>query len=297
MVALVRQAAAAGFSKAVITGGEPLTHPQRDALLDVLAELRPAVKPLQIILRTNLAGPLSEPLLARLMSAADLVVVSVDGDEAGHDARRGPGTYARTAANLRRLVERVCPTSEVALFSNLPPTCRAQLAATLSAAGTAGKAGDAVRALGHELGVPVRFKPVLPLGRATDHGLAPEHYNSLEDDVEAVACAPSPRATCGLGMNLYIAPDGGCFPCYALTGSRHDLGNALVDGLAAVLAANGAYRRVTVDSNRRCRQCSLRYLCGGTCRAWSASGDPDAGPGDCTASARRRAAAPACGAR
>jgi hypothetical protein len=50
-----------------------------------------------------------------------------------------------------------------------------------------------VRALSRELGVPVRFKPVLPLGRAPDHGLAPEHYSSLDDDCEAVACAPAPQ--------------------------------------------------------------------------------------------------------
>jgi uncharacterized protein len=281
---LVRQAAAAGFGKAVITGGEPLAHPQRDALLDALAELRPTVKPLQIVLRTNLVAPLSETLLARLMSATDLVVVSLDGDEAGHDARRGPGAYARTVANLRQLAEKVRDFLGGCGSPRGVPACQVQLAATLSAADTAGAAGAAVRALGRELDLPVRFKPVLPLGRATtDHGLAPERYSSLDDDVEAVACAPAPRATCGLGMNLYIEPDGACFPCYALTGSRHDLGNALADGLAAVLAANDTYRRVTVDSNERCGRCSLRYLCGGACRAWSVGGDPDAGPGDCTA--------------
>jgi pyruvate-formate lyase-activating enzyme len=103
VIGLVRAAAAAGFGKAVITGGEPLAHPQRDALLDALAALRLAVKPMHIVLRTNLAAPLSEPLLARLGAAADLAVVSVDGDEAAHDARRGAGAYARTVANLRRL--------------------------------------------------------------------------------------------------------------------------------------------------------------------------------------------------
>jgi len=84
-------------------------------------------------------------------------------------------------------------------------------------------------------------------------------------------------------MNLYVAPDGACSPCYALTGPRHDLGNALRDSLDAVLLRNDAYRGVTVDSNARCGHCSLRYLCGGTCRAWSVGGDPDAGPGDCAA--------------
>lgn len=277
MAALVQQAAAAGFSKIVITGGEPLAHPQRDTLLDALAELRPAVKPAQLVLRTNLALPLPDPLLIRLAAAVNWVVVSVDGDAGGHDARRGPGAYARTVANLQRLLRLTRRTSPVSTL------CRVQLAATPSAAETTGAAGEAVRALGRELDVPVRFKPVLPLGRALDHGMAPENYSSLDDDAEAVACAPAPRATCGLGMNLYIGPGGKCFPCYALTGARHDLGNVLAEGLTAVLARNDAYRRVTVDSSRRCGCCALRYLCGGACRAWSDDSDPNAGPVNCAA--------------
>jgi uncharacterized protein len=272
---LVCQAAAAGFGKTVITGGEPLTHPKRDALLDALAELRPAVKPTQIVLRTNLAAPLSEPLLARLAAVADLVVVSVDGDEAGHDARRGRGTYARTVANLRRLGESIRQTYQIA--------ARVQLAATLTAAETAGAAGEAVRALGRELGMPVRFRPVLPLGRAAEQGLVPEYYSSLDDDGDMVSCAPEPRATCGLGMNLYIGPHGECYPCYALMGPQYDLGNVFADGLPAVLARNNAYRLVTVDSNAACGRCGLRYLCGGACRVWSTGRDSNAEPGDCAA--------------
>lgn len=273
VAALIHDATRAGFRKAVITGGEPLAHGERDALLDALAELRQAVKPLQVVLRTNLAGLLTESLLARLAQAADVIAVSVDGNEACHDARRGAGAHAWTVANLDRLVA----------LARQSDGARVQLTATLSAGDTAGTPGGAVRALAQRLGVPVRFKPVLPLGRAAAAGLAPERYSSLDDDVDAVACAPAPRATCGLGMNLYIAPDGVCYPCYALTGPRHDLGNALAEGLPAVLRRNDGYRRATVDSNARCCRCFLRYLCGGTCRAWSAGGDPDAGPDDCAA--------------
>lgn len=92
-------------------------------------------------------------------------------------------------------------------------------------------------------------------------------------------------ATCGLGMNLYIAPNGECFPCYALMGARHALGNTRADGLDAVLSAERfqSLKRVTVDSNAECRHCALRYLCGSLCRAWNRDGDPDAPPTDCHA--------------
>jgi uncharacterized protein len=82
-------------------------------------------------------------------------------------------------------------------------------------------------------------------------------------------------------MNLYIAPGGESYPCYALMGAGHNLGNAFNGGLAGVLERNNVYRRVTVDSNRKCGRCDLRYLCGGFCRAWSSS--PDAPPTDCAA--------------
>ncbi len=74
----------------MITGGEPLVHPERDALLDALAALRGEVKPLLTVLRTALAVPLSDDLLARLARSTDEVVVSVDGDRETHDGGAAP---------------------------------------------------------------------------------------------------------------------------------------------------------------------------------------------------------------
>ncbi|MBN1937766.1 MAG: TIGR04083 family peptide-modifying radical SAM enzyme [Anaerolineae bacterium] len=271
---LVEASARAGFGKVIITGGEPLAHPHRNTLLDALAQLRQAVKPMQIVLRTNLAYSLSAKLGEQILRSVDQIVVSVDGDEATHDTRRGPGTYARTVTNLK----------DLAGLPNLPGlNPRIVLAATLTAEQAGGPEGDAVRALGKELGVGMRFKPVLPLGRAAEDALMLEFYTSLDDESETLTRQANPRSTCGLGMNLYIAPDGESFPCYALMGAEHHLGNAFSDGLAGVLEWNNAYRRVTVDSNRQCQHCAMRYLCGGFCRAWGSSADPDAPPTDCAA--------------
>jgi uncharacterized protein len=270
MTLLAREAAGAGFRKVVITGGEPLAHQQREALLDALAELRTELKPTRTVLRTNLAYPLAPDLLEQLAHSTDQVVVSVDGDEACHDARRGAGTYARTLDNLQTLLA-------------VQPTAQVMIAAVLTAEQIGGAQGDSVRLLGERLGVKVRFKTVLPIGRGADLNLTPAYYNSLDDSAEALAASRGPAATCGIGMNLYISPRGECYPCYALMGSKHRLGNVLDDGLDAVLRRNDAYRKVTVDSNTQCRACALRYLCGGFCRAWSSNGNPDSAPQDCTA--------------
>ena len=282
IASLVRQAAEAGFAKAVITGGEPLVHPQFDSLLDVLGSLRQLVKPMQIVLRTNLVSPLTDKLVEQLLSSIDEVVVSVDGNRISHDAQRAKGSYERTVQNLRFLVNQRSHIKKIHAGTT-HPVARISIATTLMPPQMEGNEGESARALGEELDVSVRFKPVLPLGRGAALAVAPAFHSSLEESDEPVVRSSQPVATCGLGMNLYVGPDGACYPCYALSTSRHYLGNAVDEGLRQVLTRNDAYREVTVNSNAQCRTCALRYLCGGYCRAWSQSNDPDSPPPDCSA--------------
>jgi len=274
-----REAAALGFRHAVITGGEPLVHPQRDALLDALAALRGEVKPLLTVLRTSLSLPVDDGLLRRIAQSTDQVVVSLDGERETHDARRGAGSYDLVEANLRRLAASA-GNSELSL------------AAVLPLAQANGAPGDAVRALARELGIRrTRFRPLLPLGRAAGSQLeiVPETLWGHLDPREMVAYGFQPVASCGMGQNLYVEPDGAAYPCYAWHGEGWRL-EALTDegGLAGIVASSG-FRdlgRHTVDSNHGCRACALRYLCGGACRAWSrlpqdAQTDLDSAPRDC----------------
>lgn len=266
---LVRYCAEGGFSKCVITGGEPLTHPQADALLAGLAEQHESLGPMKIVLRSNLAVALDPHRLELIGNAVHQVVVSVDGGPDFHDARRGAGSYARTLANLEALI--ACE-----------PRVKVRLTAALTSQQAGGEQGASVRRLADELGLEVRIKSVLPLGRGADLPLSPDFYSEICQPDDALL-GVRPASTCGLGMNLNILPSGECTPCYALTAPRHALGNAMRDGLGEVLAANRRYQRVTVDSNRACRSCGLRYLCGGFCRAWGLSDDPNSPPEDCTA--------------
>jgi uncharacterized protein len=130
---LTNQAAEAGFAKLVITGGEPLIHPRREALLEALSDLRQAVKSAQIVLRTNLAYHLTLRLAEGLLSAVDEIVVSVDGDPTSHDAQRGTGTYARTIDNLRFLHHHSRRTSRQ-VRSKALPAAQISLAAALARA-------------------------------------------------------------------------------------------------------------------------------------------------------------------
>ena len=274
-----REAAALGFCRGVITGGEPLVHPEIEALLDALAALRAEVKPLVTVLRTSLSLPLDDLLLRRIANSTGQVVVSLDGDRETHDARRGAGSYDRVVTNLRRLVA-VGGDSELSLATVLP----------LALAN--GAPGDAVRALARELGIRrTRFRPLLPLGRAVDSQLeaVPETVWGHLDPREMVAYGFAPVASCGMGQNLYVEPDGAAYPCYAWHGEGWRLGTLEDEGGLAGIVESDAFRdlgRHTVDSNLGCRECALRYLCGGACRAWSRvpgedQTDLDAAPRDC----------------
>jgi uncharacterized protein len=120
--------------------------------------------------------------------------------------------------------------------------------------------------------------------------IVPETLWGHVDPRDIVAYGFSPVASCGMGQNLYVEPDGGAYPCYAWHGEDWLLGyiNA-EDGLHGVIAS-ATFRNLgqhTVNTNRQCRHCPLRYLCGGACRAWSRQPeqrqtDLDTPPLDCT---------------
>jgi len=271
--ALAREVAGLGFRHFVITGGEPLIHREREKMLDLLASVRQEVKPLLTVLRTNLVVPLDDQLLVKVASSTDEVVVSVDGNQETHNARRGTGNYQKTIANLRRLVA-VGGSASVSIATVLP------------AADLHGTPGQSVRALAKELGINrIRFRPLLPLGRARDMEIVQEHIREHIDPRKLIENGFSPAKSCGIGQNLYVHPDGRAFPCYAWHGEGLCLGSIDTDRLQKIIKSERFIDlgRHTVNSNEWCNTCSLRYLCGGACRAWNWKAGLDAKPENCKA--------------
>ena len=260
---LVTEAIDTGFRQIVITGGEPLVHTGRETWLDICRKNKG--KGTNLVLRTNLTGEFTDSDFLALAESLDQVVVSVDGNALTHNARRGAGTYENVVHNLEEYVR---------LTSEKPDAAELSLACVMRADDINGEPGRSVRFLGDELNVRrVRFRPLLPLGRAADfdeplmcQGLM-QHISPLE----MLKAEFTPLSTCGIGQNLFVRPDGGAYPCYAWCGEHTLIGNVFAaGGLPDVLESPGFLRLTdcTVDTIDNCKQCEYRYLCGGACRAW-----------------------------
>ena len=275
---LAEEAIGLGFRQLIITGGEPLFHRERRDLTELCRRLRGRGS--NLVLRTNLTGSFDDDTLRDVAASFDQVVVSIDGNEQTHDARRGKGTYRSAVSNCERYA---------ALAAELPEAGELSLACVMSAADINGQPGESVRALGERLQIPrVRFRPLLPLGRAAQMDEPPfcECINQHEPVEDLLREAFHPMLSCGIGQNIFICPDGKAYPCYAWQTESSYLGNVLERGLAAVLADPRftRLRSCTVDTIERCRDCELRYLCGGACRAWGnrEETDPNAPPPVCS---------------
>jgi uncharacterized protein len=261
---LIKQAIQNNFRQVVLTGGEPLIHPQINEILIQLNSLKN--KKINFVLRTNFTGEYSDDFLLQIASSFDQVVVSVDGNKKTHDERRGKGTYQVMKNNLieyQRLVK-----------INKKNFAEVSLACVMDKKDILEKPGNAVRELANSLGISrIRFRPLLPIGRAKSWDKPPtsQSINAHLDPMEMIEKGIWPIMSCGLGQNLYVEPSGDSFPCYAYHKPHSMLSNVINDGLNHALQSNKFQnlRHYNVDHIEKCRNCEYRYLCGGACRAWS----------------------------
>lgn len=256
---IIREASQLQFRRVVLSGGEPLEHPDRDELLRRLAEVKGCTGACFLVLRTALVSPVDAQLADLLSRAVDQVVVSLDGAREYHDARRFRGAYDLTMDNLRILL---------AHCGNLV----VRLAALVDASPAGAEQAREVRALAETLGIEsVVVRQPKPLGRALQW-LDWEHQNYTAIPYpEAVARGMYPRASCAVGSDMHIESDLRVYPCFATVQQAYLLGSLENMGLAEFQRTDAfqALLRQTVDELESCRDCHWRYLCGGACRSWA----------------------------
>jgi uncharacterized protein len=270
LLRITREAAEAGFKSVVIVGGEPLVYHDFRHYLDGLGELD--LQGCSLVLRTSFGFKVSDELIERICSTFDEIVVSIDGDEAAHDAIRGKGTWRHATGNSVRALER---------------GGRISVNAVMGREQFEGAPGTFLRTFCAEHGIEkLVVSSAVPMGRAAGTSHSPFEWRSDAKPPSSIR----PKFSCGLGHSLYMQPDGSLYPCYAWCESEHRLGDLSRESLADALGRGGllAVANSGVDTNEKCRSCEVRYLCGGMFKIYVRDKhDLDSGDFDCTETKER----------
>ena len=260
VLSVIRDAQALGIQELSLNDGEPFLYRH---FRELIAEMKKLKTPrMAFKLFTSLFLDFDEALAMEALQVFREISVSLDGGEAEHNMRRGPGSFQRTCANIRQLV---------ALNHNANNPCRILIRATLTQAQIERGVNEQAYEVGQRLGVDaVKISKVLPLGRAKT--LVGDERLPVPKDEPATFFdgKSSPRNSCGLGMNLHITPEGEIYPCWALVGTDRTLGH-IRDGLQKVVYGylwGEENLQYCIDCVGKCKECSVRYLCGGICEAY-----------------------------
>lgn len=237
-----------------LSGGEPLI--KKEMVLYMVRELSP-IREIAVSIFTN--GTLVTKDYAQQLADAGLKIarVSLDGHTAAvHDSIRGKGAFKKTVQGIKNLKEVGIRVNTVSVISTLNHQFHQE-----------------IRAFVREIADSNDFVGVYPWGRATeDLSLATEEsmefrMGSLKTD--KIVTNVSPRNRCNVGETIYIKANGDIFPCFLLRFPEFKVGNIKENDLADMYKTDMIQKLlgITVRDIDGCKDCYIRYYCGGGCRA------------------------------
>ncbi len=252
-LAFVDDFAAQGGERVLFTGGEALLH---DGCLEIMAAARAAG--LHVTLFSN--GILVPKRAAEIHAVADQVQISLDGPDAeSNDAIRGRNAFKHITRALDALARLGTPTrigmTAVPLrwqtwvehfhlirdrYADYP--------------NISFKLNYGVMAYGRGTALE---KTEVATKREVDGFLA-----EVNGDMSPQITRHSPG--CGYAEQVVVGPDGTVYPCHLLDAPVCNIDDAPLPEIVDLLA--GLARQADVDHVEGCRDCEIRYLCGGTCR-------------------------------
>jgi len=250
-----------GFTKSrvTVTGGEAL---YRLDAFDILAHSK------ALGLRTELFsnGVLiaNSRIASKVASVTDDVQLSFEGATAPiHDQIRGAGMFERTLRAARLLAESnarfriaivVMPMNFQDLVDNLPALVRsipAKFAVRLSLAVHQGRANESML---FSSSVEGEQKIKLLIDRLSGEGVRNERL--IKPNMKTISC--------GYARELTVDSDGLVYACGPI---MHPLGNLKEESFWAVADRTiTKSRQAEVDFVEGCKECDIRYVCGGICR-------------------------------
>jgi radical SAM protein with 4Fe4S-binding SPASM domain len=254
--------------KVTFTGGESLVS--RD-IFRLLAKAK--ALGLRIELYSNGTLIQDRRLAWRLVCCVDILQLSLDGATAEvNDAIRGRGTFERIVRAIRLLDELAVDSKAFAYRIALTLTAgnyediRSNLGSLLARLNLNGRhsvsIGGAMH-LGRAAGNPSVFT-------STEHMEAIQSYVVHELMRQGVYAFPFSqvnrlRYCCGLGGVVGLSADGKFYPC-SIT-NQLPVGSIQDGSLKKIIRRIRAYSDATsIDNVVGCRECDIRYICGGACR-------------------------------
>ena len=244
----------------VLSGGEPLLHPDAMDFAEQLKSLGNSIS-----LLTN-GTQIDASNVERIAALADLIKISLDGStEDIHAMTRGRGNFTAVVDAIDLLTER---------GANI------QVAMTVHRGNV-----DDIDVMTRRFGARLTFQPLFQAGRGADKNelalTGNEYYDALAatDNVAPMAAIGAVLENlrgrgakrCALaGAEISISETGEVYPCQLLSSPEFAAGNVHETPLAEIYfdsAVLAKARSISVDTLEKCRECPIRLLCAGGCRA------------------------------
>ena len=143
---------------------------------------------------------------------------------------------------------------------------------------------DQVEAMARRFGGRLNFAPLFPVSDLANDELSitgQQYYNALagafgvnplgycESSLDLSKCIQTRK--CAIGDNeISISPSGDVYPCQLLHLDEFLAGNVHERSIKEIYHDSPALRRcagLDVDTMGKCKDCAIRYICGGACRA------------------------------
>jgi radical SAM protein with 4Fe4S-binding SPASM domain len=241
-----------------ISGGEPLL--KKDMVLYILGELAP-VSEIAVTIFTN-ATLVTKDYAQQLYDAGlRYARVSVDGHTAAvHDAIRGKGTFQKTTQGIKYLRELGIHVNTVSVISKMNYRYLMEIRHFVShIADTYGLA------VVQEYGRGANSENLL---LTEEERFAVNMANLRTENIQTNV---SPRNRCNVGETIYIRANGDIFPCFYLQFPEFKVGNIKENDLSEIYENKIMQNllKMTVEDLEECRDCDIRYYCGGACRGFA----------------------------
>ncbi len=250
-----------GHAEFVLSGGEPLLHPQALEFAEYLH-----VKNHTAHLLTNGTQITSEnaPKIAQLFS---LIKISIDGScEEVNAKTRNKGSFEKSLRGFELLVEN---------------GANVLVAMTVTQANIH-DVGAMVKLFGNRL----TFQPFFHAGRGSENdelGISGREYYEALANIEGVSpmggFASILERVRGRGATkcamadaeISISENGDVYPCQMMTDEQFKGGNVHQQPIEEILKSEVFQKLITFSSktNDGCKECPIKLLCGGACRARS----------------------------